>query len=83
MHLSKKSCRLSSAGAEIQAFVSHCSANFLPILDCFIRNFKLKYEDSENIKVDRVNTVVFNLHHSKRRAFFLEGGHPVYHILNC
>ena len=25
--------------------------------------------DSENIKADRVNTVVFNLHEIKRRAF--------------
>ena len=65
MHFSKKSGRLSLAGAEIQAFVSHCSSNFLPSLDCFIPNFTLKYEDSENIKADRVSTVVF-----KRRAFF-------------
>ena len=73
MHFSKKSGRLSSAGAEIQALVSHCSANFQPILDCFIPNFKLKYEDSENIKVDCVNTVVFNLHQIKRRACFFFG----------
>ena len=45
-------------------------------LDWFIPNFKLKYEGSENIKADRVSTVVFNLHQIKRRAFFL--GHPVY-----
>ena len=70
MHFSKKSGQLSSAGAEIQHFVSHCSANFSPILDCFISNFKLKYEDSENIKADRVNTVVFNLQQIKRRALF-------------
>ena len=38
-------------------------------------NFKLKYEDSENIKADRVNTVVFSLHQIKHGAFFL--GHPV------
>ena len=39
----------------------------------------LKYEDSENVKSDRVNTVVFNLHQIKRRALFLFslwGGHP-------
>ena len=54
----------------------HWSANFQPILDCFIPNFKLKYEDSENIEVDRVSTVVLSLHQIKRRAFFL--GHPVY-----
>ena len=34
-------------------------------------NFKLKYEDSENMTADRVNIVVFNLHQIKRRAFFL------------
>ena len=43
--------------------------NCQPILDCFIPIFNLKYEDSENIKMDRVNTVLFN------RNFFL--GHPV------
>ena len=26
--------------------------------------------DSENVKADRVNTVVFNLHQVKRRTFF-------------
>ena len=75
MHFSKKSGRLSSAGPEFQALVSHCSANFQPILDCCIPNFKLKCEDSENIKADCVNTVVFNLHQIKRRAFLW--GHPV------
>ena len=52
---------LSSVGPEILAFVSHCSANFKPILDCFIQNFKLKYKDLENIKEDCVNVVFFNL----------------------
>ena len=33
---------------------------------CFIPNFKLKYEDSENTKADRVNTVVFNLQQIRR-----------------
>ena len=33
-------------------------------------NFKLKYEDSENIKADHVTTVAFNLHQIKRWAFF-------------
>ena len=32
-------------------------------------NFKLKYEDSENVKADHVNTVRFNLHQIKCRAF--------------
>ena len=34
------------------AFGSHCSANFQPVLDCFIPKFKLKYDDSENMKTD-------------------------------
>ena len=29
---------------------------------CSIPNFKMKYEDSENIKADCVSTVVVNLH---------------------
>ena len=77
MHFSKKSGRRSSVAPEILAFVSHCSANFQPILDCFIPNFKLKYEDSENIKADHVDTIAFNSHQIKRRAFFFGGGHPV------
>ena len=76
VHFSEKSCISSSADAEILAFLSHCSANFQPILDCFILNFKLMYEDSENMKTDRVNAVVFNLRQIKRRAFIL--GHPVF-----
>ena len=31
------------------------------------RHFKFKYEDSENIKAGRVNTVVLNLHQIKKR----------------
>ena len=50
--------------------------NLKQILDCFIPNFKLRYEDSENIKADRVNTVVFSLHQIKRRRFFF--GTPGY-----
>ena len=38
-----------------------CSANFQPILDRSIPNFKVKYEDSENIKADPVNNH-FNSH---------------------
>ena len=57
-------------------------------LDCFTPNFKLKYEDSQNVKADGVNTVVFNLHQIKHRTcvFF---GNPVYilhitlHIAYC
>ena len=47
----------------------------LPILDCFIPKFKLKYDDLENINTELVNTVVFNLHQIKRFKFF--GRHPV------
>ena len=71
----KKSGRLSSTGSEILTFGSHCSANSQPFLDCFIPKFKLEYDDLENIKTDRVNAVVFNLHQIKRLKFFL--GHPV------
>ena len=52
----------SSVGPEILAFVSHCSANFQPILDCYTPNFKLKYANSEYIKADHVDTIVFNVH---------------------
>ena len=62
-------------GPKILAFGSHSSANFQLILDCFIPNFTLKYEDLENIKVDRLNAIVFSLYQIKHRAFFLE--HPV------
>ena len=70
MHFSKKSGRLSSTGSEILTFGSNCSANFQPILDCFIPKFKLEYDDLENIKTDLVNAVVFNLHQIKRLKFF-------------
>ena len=59
MYFSKELGRLSSAGPEIIAFGSQFPGKFQPIFDCFIPNFKLKYEDSENIKADRVNTVFF------------------------
>ena len=40
----------SSAGAKSLGFSGPSPANFQPILDCFIPDFKLKKEDSENIK---------------------------------
>ena len=55
MHVSKISDLRSSAVSGILTFVSHCSANFRPMLDCFIPNFKLKYEGLENIKADCVS----------------------------
>ena len=76
VHFSKYLVVCSSASPKILAFGNHCLTNFLPILDCFIPNFKLKYEDSENIKANCVSSVVFNLHHITRWAFFW-GGHPV------
>ena len=33
-------------------------------------NFKLKYDDLENIKTDCFNTAVFNLHEIKQLKFF-------------
>ena len=78
VHFSKKLGCLSSVGPDVLAFVSHCSANFQPILDCFIPNLKLKYEDPENMKADRVDTVVFNLRQIKSRVFYL--GQPVENV---
>ena len=75
IHFSEKSGRLSSTGSEFLAFDSHCSANFQPILDCFVPKFKLKYDNLENLKTDGVNTVIFNLCQIKQSKFFL--GHPV------
>ena len=74
MHFSKKSGRLSLTGSEILTSGSHCSANFQPILDSFIPKFKLEYDDLENIKADRVNAAVFNLHQIKRLKFFWTPG---------
>ena len=71
----------SSAGPKILVFGSHCSANFQPILDCFIPNFKLKYEDLENIKADRVSTVVFNLLKIKRGRLFWDSRYDLEVIL--
>ena len=62
MHFLKKVGRLSPVGPEVLAFGSYCSAKLQPLLDCFIPNFKLKYEDSENIETGCVATVVFKLH---------------------
>ena len=61
---------MSSAGSESLAFGSHCSANSPPILDCFIPSFNLKYEDSENIKTDRVNTVVLTTSNPREECFW-------------
>ena len=79
VHFSKKSGRPSSTGSEILTFGSHCSANFQPILDCFIPKFKLEYDNLESIKADHVNAVAFNLHQIKRLKLFL--GHPVLQIM--
>ena len=75
LHFSKKSGRLSSAGPEILAFGSQCSANFRLILDYFILNLKLEYDDSEYIKLNHSNTIVFKLRQIKQMNVFL--GHPV------
>ena len=70
MHFWKNLVVCSSAGPKILDFGGHCLANFHSILDCSIPNFKMKYEDSQNIKADCVSTVVVNLHQIKRRTFF-------------
>ena len=71
IHFLEKSDRLSSTGSEILDFGSHYLANLQPILDCFIPKFRLKYDNLENIKRDRVNTVIFNLHQIKQlKGFF-------------
>ena len=61
--------RLSSSSPESLYFGSHCSVNIQPTLDCFILNFKLKYEDSENMKADHVNSVVLTYIKSDRGTF--------------
>ena len=70
VYYSKTPGRLSSVGPEILAFGSHCLAKFQTILDCFIPHFKLKYEDSENVKANRIDVVIFKLHQIKQRKFF-------------
>ena len=75
MQFFEKSGRLSLEGPEILPFGSHCSANFQPILRCFIPNLKLKYKDSENIKTNCSDAVVFNFHQIKEGNLFL--GHPI------
>ena len=79
IHFSKKSGRLSSTGSKILTFGSHCSAICQLILDCFIPKFKFRYDHLKNMKTDRVDTVVFNLHQIKQLKFIL--GHPVYNVL--
>ena len=44
-----------------------------------IPNFKLEYEDSENVKIGCVNTVIFNVHKLKQELFW---GHQVCCIFN-
>ena len=68
----EKLCRLSSVGSEILVFSSHCLANFQSSFDCFMSNFQVKYDDSENIKTDPVNTVAFNLTSNQTEELFLE-----------
>ena len=51
-----------------------------PIFDCFIPKVKLDHEDSENIKKDRVDAVVFSLHQIKEKLF---GGKPGRKTLVC
>ena len=73
----KKSVRLFISKSKILAFGSHSLANFQPILDFFIPNFKLMCGDSDNINASRVNTVVFNLYQINCLALFFFLGDPV------
>ena len=77
VHFFEKSGHLSSTDSKILTFDSHCSANFQPILDCFIPKFKLEYDKLENIKTDYVNAVVFNLNQEflcpVEPLYFLDG----------
>ena len=68
MCFSKNSGRLSSAGPE--SFRLPLLGELLTDFGLLYTNFKLKYEDLENVKLDRVNTVVFNVYQIKHRAFF-------------
>ena len=67
---SEKSGRLSPAGPEILAVFSHCLVKFQPILDCFIPNFKSKYEDSENMEADRCKYSCFQVISNKTSDIF-------------
>ena len=58
MFFRKTEFLLSSVDPKILAFSSHCSVKFQLMLDYLIPNFKLKYEDSENVKTDHVNVVI-------------------------
>ena len=62
-------------GLVVISFGYPLAGELQPIFGCFVPNFKLKYEDSENIKADRVSIVVFKLRQIKSQAFFL--GYPV------
>ena len=53
---------------------SQCSANFQPILDCFMSKFKLKYDDVENIK--QIVLIQSFSTYTKSKSFFVLG-HPV------
>ena len=53
-------------GSEVLALGSYCSCSELfTDFGLFAPNFKLKYEDLENMKSVRVGTVVFSLHKIK------------------
>ena len=74
----KKPECLSPACPEVLTFSSHCLAKFQPVFDCFIRHFKLMYEDSGNKEKGYTDTVVFNLHKIKQVNFL--GGHLVLNV---
>ena len=71
MRFSKNLIVCSSAGPKILGFSSYCLTNFQQILDCFIPNFKLKYEDSENIKGGPCKYSYFQLTSNQTLSVFL------------
>ena len=68
VHFSKRLGDLSSAGPEVLAFGSHCSAKFQLIFGCFTPNLKCK--DSENIRTYCIDMIVSNHIKSNKESFF-------------
>ena len=83
MHFSKKSGRLSSEGPDVLAFGSHCLAKFQPILNCFIPKFKLKYEDSENIKTDCADSHFQITSNQTEKVFFWDTRYFYMSFIHC
>ena len=77
MHFSKKIGSSVINGPEILAFGSHCSANFQLILDWFVSNFKLKYEDSEKNRLCKHSRSQLTSNQTEEHFW----GHPVVYLV--